>query len=204
MESVKQFMAFPLFGTVIWLLWVVGLQTGLNTIAKVLSALCLLALGAWIYGRWRNRLSTALVVATVAIAVWTGVLGARSDGTAQAGEALKWEPYSRARLDELRSEGKPIFVDFTAAWCVTCKVNETVALSSGTVASAMKQLGMVALKADWTNADAEITKALAEQGRNGVPLYLVYPTKKDDPPHILPQILTEKLVLDEIGKVKGI
>lgn len=199
METVKQFMAFPLIGTVIWLAWVVGLQGGLVVLTKLLVALLLLSIAGWSFNRFHGVPSRIASGVVLGAAVFIGVVGARA--TAGPGDALKWEPYSHARVAELRDAGKPVFVDFTAAWCVTCKVNETVALAAPEVAGKMRERGVTPLKGDWTNSDAEITQALAELGRTGVPLYVLYSGKKGDGPVILPQLLTTQTVIEALNKL---
>jgi len=116
---------------------------------------------------------------------------------------LGWEPFSPERLDALRASGKPVFVNVTAAWCVTCLVNERVALRSAAVADAFAKKGVVALRADWTNRDPAISRMLGSLGRNGVPLYVLYPSgaRAGAPPSLLPQILTEGAVIDALDKL---
>ena len=115
------------------------------------------------------------------------------------GGRLGWEPFSRERLAALRASGKPVFVNFTAAWCVTCLVNERVALDSGAVRQAFAERGIVPLKGDWTSQNPQITQFLQQFGRSGVPLYLLYSGRGGEPV-MLPQILTAASVLDAIGK----
>lgn len=201
METLKQLMAFPLFATVIWLLWVLDLQAGPDAVALTLGALLLCAIAGWIYERWQLRAGVAAAFVTVAAAFALGLhvkQAPKPEGTAAAATSSGWETYSAARLDALRAEGKGVFLDFTAAWCVTCKVNEKVALGPETLAD-MRRRGVVPMQADWTNDDPEITAALRSFGRDGVPLYVLFgPTGE---PKILPQILTGAIVtaaLDEL------
>jgi thiol:disulfide interchange protein DsbD len=209
METVKQVMAFPLFATVIWLLWVLAQQAGANAVVTALGAFLLAAFAAWIYERWPARLGTAAAALTLVGAAAIGAtmiagapdrpgaaLGAASTA---ASESSGWEPFSQRRLDALRADGKPVFVDFTAAWCVTCKVNEAVALGP-TMLRTMRERGVTTLQGDWTNEDAEITAALRSFGRDGVPLYLLYGAK-NTAPKILPQILSPAIVLAALDEL---
>uniref|UniRef100_UPI002FCC23EE protein-disulfide reductase DsbD family protein n=1 Tax=Phenylobacterium sp. TaxID=1871053 RepID=UPI002FCC23EE len=209
MDGFKKLMAFPMYGTAAWLAWVLAVQAGDMALAGVLAGAVLLALAAWLAGAAQRRLaaggrpiglvgaSAALGLAAVCAALWqNGVSGemtkAAPDVPAQA--SVPYETYSPEKLAAARAAGKPVFVNFTAAWCVTCQVNEKVALTSQGVADAFKATGAVYLKADWTRKDAEIAAELAKHGRAGVPLYLVYGAKGGDGV-ILPQILTEGLVV---------
>ncbi len=117
-------------------------------------------------------------------------------GTTAAADG--WQPFSQAKLDSLRAEGKPVFVDFTADWCITCKVNERVALSDPSVKTALADQGVVLLRGDWTKRDGAITRVLEANGRAGVPLYLFYAKGAGDKPAILPQILTADTVLNSL------
>jgi len=113
-------------------------------------------------------------------------------------EGIKWQPYSDELLNQLLAEGKPVFIDFTASWCLSCQVNEKVAFSSEEVQKKFKELGIVALKADWTRRDPEITRTLSRFGRQSVPLYLLYSGKPGEKPKILPEVLTPGIVLDAL------
>jgi thiol:disulfide interchange protein DsbD len=118
--------------------------------------------------------------------------------TTTAARADGWEPFTDARLAELRAAGKPVFVNVTAAWCLTCLVNERVALRSPGVTEALARRGVTTLKADWTNRDPAITRVLGSFGRNGVPLYLLYPASASGTPAVLPQILSERVIVDAL------
>jgi thiol:disulfide interchange protein DsbD len=202
METLKELLAFPLLATVIWLTWVASLQGGSSAVVGVLTELLLLGLLAWILGRWRSGWSR-FVAAGVAAASITVVatMGAVQEASVVQASDDGWEPYSAARLDELLQQGRPVFVDFTAAWCVTCQVNERLVLETPAVRRKMREAGVTLVRADWTNPDPEITRALQQFGRDGVPLYVLYTGREEDRPRILPQILTSDLVITELEQL---
>ncbi len=202
-ETLKHALAFPLLATVVWLVWVVSLQAGPPGVLAVLSAILLVGLGMWIAGRrtgGRSRL-----VAGAAAAGALGILATivPTAMVPSAGGALAWEPYSAERVGEHLRAGRPVFVDFTAAWCVTCQVNERLALATPAVTAKMKAMGVVPMRADWTRPDPDIARALQRFGRDGVPLYVLYTGREKDPPRILPQILTTETVLTELDQLEG-
>jgi thiol:disulfide interchange protein len=211
MEAFKQLMGFCLMATVIALLWLFGQQAGVDGIAFLLGALLVAGLGAWGYGRpsasprgraIRVSLSAALLVAGLAI----GFGPARPSGTGRVAAPsadARWEPWSEARVAELRAQGKPVFVDFTAAWCLTCQVNARVALDTQEVVGRFEGAGVALLKADWTLRDDRITQALAAHGRQGVPVYVLYGRNPKDDPRLLPEILTPAIVLQALDEVLG-
>jgi thiol:disulfide interchange protein DsbD len=207
MQRFKQAMAFPMFATCIWLVWVLAQQVGIDALALVLGGLLLVALAAWAVGlvqvggrRWRW---VALVVAPLALwavfgATWPGAPAPSPVGSS-VGEAQGWSAWSRAAQEAQVAAGKPVFVDFTAAWCVTCQANKRMVLNRGSVREAFAQRGVTLMRADWTNRDDEITRELARFGRNGVPLYVLYDGK--GAMHLLPELLTERIVLDALGRL---
>ena len=214
MESLKQFMGFLLVATVIWLLWVLSNQVGAMVLILVLFDLMFTAMAAWIYGRWGNlampqktrTIAWLLAFLILAVSNWY-VLDKYTDyvitpnSTHATGE-INWQPYSDALLQSSLAEGKPVFVDFTASWCLTCQANEQLVFSSEEVQKKFKDLGIVALRADWTKRDPEITKALERFGRMSVPLYVLYSGKKGDEPQILPELITPSIVLDALQYIQ--
>jgi thiol:disulfide interchange protein DsbD len=212
METFKQVLAFPMFGVAIWLVWVFGLQTGMGGATRLLFGLLLLAFAGWLIGRWpatvittRKRWATrALATCAVATALVTGIAATTAETTPAAdaddSAAVKWEPWSAAAIDEHRNAGRAVFVDFTAAWCISCQVNERVALDAPSVRQAFAERDVALMKADWTRRDANITSALATFGRSGVPLYVYYPANRTAEPVVLPALLTPAIVLNLLEK----
>jgi thiol:disulfide interchange protein DsbD len=213
MERLKQVLAFPMYATAVWLVWVLAQQTGADAVAGALGGMVLIALGAWLYDSTRasapggRRAGAAFAALLACVVVGGGIVAAeRLEAPAPAGRqavgadgVLAAEPYSEARLAALRAENRPVFVNFTAAWCITCLVNERVALDDAAVADAFRRGRVAYLKGDWTNRDAAITAKLREFGRSGVPLYVFYPAGAGSEPVVLPQILTADVVLREIA-----
>lgn len=204
MESFKQLMAFPLYLTVVWLVWVVARQAGPDAAALLLIALVLLAWALWAQARWpRPRLSGAVlglgVLAAGALCVQLGQL-APATGSLPSSISAAMSPieaWSPQRVASLQAAGRTVFIDFTADWCLTCKVNERAVLDSDRVRNAFAAGDIAYLKADWTRRDPAITQALAGYGRAGVPLYVVVKPGKE--PQILPQLLTSTTVIAAIG-----
>jgi thiol:disulfide interchange protein DsbD len=199
METLRNLLAFPMYAAAAWLVWVFARQAGIAGLGEFAAVVWLSALGAWLWGRSQTAgrplpfraasVGAALLVALwLGAAAWSPLAGGRPTAAADA------EAWSPERVDALRAEGRPVFVNFTADWCVTCKVNERVALSDGRVARAFQRTGAAYLKGDWTGRDAVIAEALAEHGRSGVPLYLLYGAGSERPV-VLPQLLTPGAVV---------
>jgi len=206
MEILKQALAFPMYGAAAWLLWVVSQETGSNGVLSTAAGFVLVGFAAWVLGvaqgatDWRRRLaqSAALAAMLTALAVLSGIAAVPGPvASAEAADGI--EPFSPARLAALRADGRPVFVNMTAAWCVTCLVNERVAISTTAVQRAFAEHHVAYLKGDWTRQDPQITAFLREHGRDGVPLYVWYPPGVGQPT-VLPQILTESMLL---GVVQG-
>ena len=213
MERVKQFMGFPLLATLIWLLYILGNQRGVEAVIWAAAFLLCLALACWIYGAFCGPLSSVrtrvVSLAAIVLIVFGGgrfFLADRFAGstvpgtTSRSGDGIAWKPFSQKALDDLLGAGEPVFVDFTADWCISCKFNERTAIDVPAVREAFSKGGIVPMKADWTNANPEITAALKKFGRVGVPFYVVYPRGESDRPLILPEILTESIVLEALSK----
>jgi thiol:disulfide interchange protein DsbD len=212
MDRLKQALAFPMYASAAWLAWVLSQQIGPEGFAAALAGLVLVGLAGWAFGLVQGDLQSGpgrpwlsmaagLVSLIGALALIATVARAPGIGTVTAASAdANAEVYSAARVEALRAEGRPVFVNFTAAWCITCLMNERVALGTEEVKAAFAQSNVAYLKADWTNRDPAITAALASFGRNGVPLYVVYPTGRGAP-MVLPQLLTPGAVLAAIGAV---
>jgi len=227
MEILKQLTAVPLFATAIWLAWVYGqlhAASGVDHMALLLACFLLLAIAGWALGRWPAKWASriaALVLIALGLAIplsqtrdapRTGVSvqsSAAQQNTAQAGASasnvdanavLVWQPYSEQALDAARAAGHPVFIDFTAAWCLSCQFNERAVLRSADVENALRAHNFVLLKADWTNSDPVITQKLASLGRAGVPTYVLYPAASGSAPDVLPELLTKGLVLAAIER----
>lgn len=217
METLKQAFAFPMFATAIWLVWVFGQQTSTGGVAFLLAGLLLLGLAAWIVHRWSapqlSRTAT-LVSRTLAGAALVGgiaiaVIGAGSAPATQTSSTstsdsatteVTWRSYSPETIEQFRAKGRPVFVDFTAAWCLTCQVNKRRVLTAETVQEAFDDKNVALVRADWTNRDPEITKALQSHGRSGVPVYVLYEGNGSEPT-LLPEVLTNDIVLNALENI---
>jgi thiol:disulfide interchange protein/DsbC/DsbD-like thiol-disulfide interchange protein len=211
MEVLKQATAVPLFGFVIWLVWVLAQTRGSVAAAALLVAFLLLAIAGWILGRWpAKRVPTLAAGSVIVVAIVTCIYGVTSlagpvaASTSSGGQsnqgASQWEPWSQAAVDKYRAEGRPVFVDFTASWCLSCQVNERVALRTAQVDAAFKKDNVALLKADWTERDDAIAQALTSLGRSGVPAYALYASNSGTP-ELLPEALTPGIVTDALDKL---
>jgi thiol:disulfide interchange protein len=201
MENLKQFLAFPMYLTALWLLWVAGRQTSVDVVIAVVTGLVLMVLAIWLWqlaskvnslGAARiSKLLAALALIT-AVVITIQKLNERE-------QVQPWQEYSAERLDALRGQGAAVFVNLSADWCITCLVNERVAMGELFYAS-LKSNNVTYLKGDWTFKDPQITQLLNQYNRNGVPLYLLFSSDSKEA-QILPQILTESLLVAKINQL---
>ncbi len=222
MESFRQLLAFPMYATAAWLAWVLGQQAGIDAVFALAIGAVLVAFAAWLYGRFVQQgartaaarpamrpLAAGLAAFAFALGLWTAWPGEASAPVsasidaprpgADAGTlAAAWLPWSEEFVRLARDDGRPVFVDFTAAWCVSCQANKRLVLERDAIVADMAERGVVRLKADWTNRDPRITEALARFGRNGVPLYLVYRPDELEP-RVLPELLTQGIVREALA-----
>ncbi|HSY68460.1 MAG TPA: thioredoxin family protein [Edaphobacter sp.] len=202
METFKQLTAVIFFATVIWLVYVYGSLfaggasggQGIYRVALLLGCFLMLAVAGWVLGKWPARWTStiaAILVAAIGLAI---PLYQPKDTT------LVWAPYSQQALDQARAAGHPVFIDFTAAWCLSCQVNERLVLKSSDVQHQFSKNDVTLLRADWTQYDPEITKQLASVKRSGVPTYVIYPAAVNSSPDVLPELLTKDIVLTALDK----
>jgi len=201
MEILKQLTAVPLFGTAIWLAWVYGslyssesTAAGVDHLAHLLWCFLALAVAGWVLGRWPARWTSAIAAVVIAALALSIPLYQPKDTT------LVWQPYSQQALDQARAAGHPVFIDFTAAWCLSCQVNERLVLKSSEVQHEFSKNNVTLLKADWTHYDPEITKQLGSIGRSGVPTYVIYRASANASADVLPELLTKEIVLNALKR----
>ena len=214
MLRLKQALAFPMFLTVVWLVWVLGQQTGIDGAAKALIALVVMAFAIWVAGGRssvgaagdgrplaRRAIGGLMLAAALAWSWPGGALGGGDAATARAATPgspdAAWAPYDETVIAERLAAGQPVFVDFTAAWCVSCQVNKRLVLHTDATMQAFARANVALMRADWTQRDARITAALARLGRNGVPVYVLLRPGRE--PLLLPEILTAQLVRDALA-----
>ena len=199
METLKQLLAFPMYLTAVWLLWILGRQRGVDAVALVLAGATVLALALWWFerSRWRGpRVAAALALGLALVAllpVWAVTRLAPPAAQASDSGVLAYSPEA---LDRLRAEDRVVFVNMTADWCVTCKANERNVLSSQAFEDLLARTGATYMRGDWTNADPAISAFLEEHKAVGVPLYVVY--GPGAPPAVLPPVLTQAIVEDAL------
>ena len=205
MLRLKQALAFPMFATVVWLLWVLGQQSGIDGVGKALLALLGFAFLLWLLGLPWLRGATVRGVAVLALGgllAWSWpvllpVASAQAVAAATAEADTTWQPYDEVAIEQRVAAGQPVFVDFTAAWCVSCQVNKRLVLHRPETQRAFADAGVALMRADWTYRDPVITKALERLGRNGVPVYVLIRPGRE--PLLLPEILTARLVRDALA-----
>ncbi|WP_066091642.1 protein-disulfide reductase DsbD family protein [Xanthomonas massiliensis] len=205
MDTLKQVLAFPMYLTAIWLLWVLGKQRGVDALAVVLAGLAVMALGLWCYERyrWRER-RPGMAVGVVLVLASLAPLGIVAHLHADARAATAGDntvAYSPQMLDRLRASNRVVFVDITADWCVTCKANERNVIARAPFREAMRRVDAVYMVGDWTNTDPQISAFLEEHRAVGVPLYVVY--GPGAPPRVLPTVLTQAVVEDALQRAGG-
>lgn len=198
METLKQALAFPLYATALWLFWVAGRQTGVDTMSMAILGALLLALGMWLWGPGALRKGAAAVALLLAVMS----AGWRGEPSAAAGQLADGRvAWSTAAVAEARAGGRPVFVDFTADWCITCLANERTVLHTREARERFASRDVIYMVADWTNYDAEIADFLAQMGRSGIPLYLLYPAERSAAPLVLPQILRKQHLVDALAQL---
>ncbi|MFL6541555.1 MAG: protein-disulfide reductase DsbD family protein [Chthoniobacterales bacterium] len=212
MEHIKQFMGFLLLGTLLFLLWVLGAERGVDAVIWASCFLLAVSVVCWIRGTFvtpvasmRTRaVAVAFMVLIAGLSGWY-FIGKKfpSAGVAAAAQPTgDWQPFTPERVVSEQARGNSVFVDFTAAWCLSCKFNEATVLETAAVRDAFQRAGVVKLKADWTNADPAITKILKQFGRPGVPLYVLYPAGADKQPIVFPELLTKTMVLEKLQSLQ--
>jgi thiol:disulfide interchange protein/DsbC/DsbD-like thiol-disulfide interchange protein len=215
METAKQFMGFFMMATLLWLLYVLGKQMGMEAVIWTGAFLLTVGIASWLIGRFatlsaRRRTYYLAWVAAIAIVVFGYVVfvgplreaqqAVAGTSTPAAGEGIAWQSFSSKAVAEYLDREQSVFIDFTAEWCLTCKVNERTVLADHEVIDRFKSSGIIPFRADWTNRNPEITQLLAKFGRSGVPLYVVFPAGKADQPIILPEVITKSIILDALAK----
>jgi thiol:disulfide interchange protein DsbD len=219
MVTAKQFMGFLMMATLLWLLYVLGKQVGMEAVIWTCAFLLMVGIACWLVGRFATLTATKgkfwltwIAAAAIVVAGWIWfaqpivdakeVLSPDAAGPETNGE-IQWEPFSLEALDSHLSEGKAVFIDFTAEWCLTCKVNEKTVLADEDVVRKFESSGIVPVKADWTNRNTDITQLLSKFGRSGVPLYVVFPAGRPTEPIVLPEVITAGIVIDALEKGVG-
>jgi thiol:disulfide interchange protein len=209
MEILRQAISVPIFCTVIWLAWVLAQAYGAAVLAALLVCLLLLAVAGWFLGRWPSQRWATAVAAVILLCVVSisafapGKLAAAPEVQSGVQSQQQWEPWSQDALNKYQAQGRPVLVDFTASWCLSCQVNERVAFSHPAVKQALQAANVALLKADWTRHDEAITQALAALDRSGVPAYALYAPGQSEP-QMLPEVLTPGIVIDAVKKLPSV
>jgi thiol:disulfide interchange protein DsbD len=211
MITFKEIMGLLMMATTIWLLWVFSAQTSNLSLILLIGALFFFGIGCWIYGKWGSPLQKqfkrrlSFVFSLFFLGLGTFTIYTATESTMEAPDtteeiATRWEPYSKARIEELQKQGIPVFVDYTAKWCLICQTNH-LSLSTFQAEQKFKSAGVVRMKADWTKKDPVITQDLRKFGRSSVPLYVLYGTNPSEKPKILPQVLTSDVVVSYLEEI---
>ena len=210
MVRFKQLMGFLLMATVLWLLWVLGNQVGVEGVVWTGAFLLGLGLACWVWGQWGSFQHSTVqrgwperwywcwlwaAMRSLSIRCW---LPSRPLAEQTTASGLDWQPFSAAHVEELVAGGQMVFIDFTAEWCWTCKVNEQAVLAQQVVRERFAALDVALVKADWTNRNPEITQLLRAFGRSGVPLYVIFPAGLIDQPLVLPEVITAEMVIEKL------
>ncbi len=211
MERLKQFMAFPLLATLVWIISILGGQRGVDGITWFCAFLICLGFACWLLGSFcgplvspAKRFTTLLlIVATLVGGGWYFLGKKFASVGSESVDRIAWVPFSEARVASEIASGRSVFIDFTADWCITCKFNERTAIETPATRAFLRENNIVPVKADWTNANSEITAALKSFGRVGVPLYVLYPASNPTSPVVLPEILTESELLKSLEQAKA-
>lgn len=221
MESAKQFMGFLMMATLIWLLYILGKQLGMEAVIWTSAFLLVVGVACWLVGRFatltatRGRSYATWIVAVLIVAagywlileslldVRSIIAGVPSTTRSESTQEIRWQPFSLDQLEMHLKQNKTVFIDFTADWCLTCKVNEKTVMSDQKVVAKISGGEIVPIRADWTNRNPDITRLLAKFGRSGVPLYVIFPSGKPGEPIVLPEVITTGIVIDALDRATG-
>jgi len=207
MLRVEQALAFPLYATVAWLLWVLAQQVDQQSLLYTLLSLVFIALGLWFWQNTRTASRAWRIPAAMTLLIVIGLMSSLlwklepASAVPTTGQQTS-EPYDADTLARFRAEGQQVLVNFTAAWCITCLVNEKVVLGTFEIQTELRDRAVVYMKGDWTNKDPDITRVLEQYGRNGVPLYLLFPSDPQREVIVLPNILTKGIVRRSLDQLK--